>query len=51
MLAGSRCVAYKNAPRSSSSAPANGCNEDSIAMCDDSKILNFVSPRDRSRVE
>ena len=50
MPSGRRRIAYRNAPRSSSSLPASGCRLEPIARCDGSSTRNRVSPLERSSV-
>jgi hypothetical protein len=47
---GSRRIAYRNAPRSSSSEPASACRLDDIERCDGSSTRSSVSPLERSSV-
>ena len=47
---GSRRIAYRNAPRSSSSEPASACRLDVIERCDGSSTRSSVSPLERSSV-
>jgi hypothetical protein len=51
MSPGSRRSAYRNAPRSSSSAPARLCRLEVIAACEGSSTRSAVSPEERSSVE
>ncbi len=48
--AGSRRIAYRNAPRSTSAVAASGCRLEFIDRCDGSSTRSRVSPEERSSV-